>query len=56
MIYIAFIFLIYCFFKEFYYGLFEIHSKQNKKAGFFIIFLSFLGFILPSITIILNYQ
>ena len=49
-----FILLLACI-KSYYYGMFEIKEKENKTGGIAIIFLSILGFIFPSILLILLY-
>ena len=49
-----FILLLACI-KSYYYGMFEIKEKENKTGGIAIIFLAILGFIFPSILLILLY-
>ena len=55
MSYIAIIFLIFCFLKCFYYGLYEMREKTNKPGGFACILLSILGLIFPSIILLKLY-
>lgn len=55
MIFIFYIFLLFCFLKGFYYGLFEIKNQKNKKAGIIVIFLALVGIIMPSISLYLSY-
>lgn len=55
MLILFYIFLFFCFLKGFYYGLFEIKNKNNKKSGVLVIILSFIGFILPAISIYISY-
>lgn len=49
-----FILLIACI-KSYYYGMFEIKEKENKSGGIAIIFLAILGFIFPTILLVLLY-
>lgn len=55
MLYISLIFLVFCFLKSIYYGIYEFKSQQNKKAGIFITILSLIGLILPTITLFISY-
>jgi hypothetical protein len=45
-------FLIYCFFKAWYYGLYELKENKNKPAAISIFFMACCGLIFPSIVII----
>lgn len=45
-------FLIYAFFKGMFYGYFEITEKENKSGGIIVIFLSIIGLIFPSISLL----
>lgn len=42
MPYITIFLLILCFFKTWYYGIYEIHEKQNKPGGIAVLFLAIL--------------
>lgn len=42
MPYLALFLIIYCFFKTFYYGIYEIKQKQNKPGGMAVCFLAIL--------------
>ncbi len=55
MVFFGYAFIIFCFFKTFYYGLFELKTQNNKKAGIIFIFLSFLSLIFSAISLILSY-
>lgn len=55
MLSIFYIFIFFCFLKGFYYGLFELKNQKNKKSGVLVIILSFIGLILPAISIYLSY-
>lgn len=39
---LAIIFLIYCFLKTFYYGIFELKTKKNKPGGIVVCIYSIL--------------
>lgn len=51
---IGLLFLLYCFLKFFFYGIFEINEMNNKVGGVTICILSILSFIFSS-TIILYF-
>ncbi len=42
MAYFTLIILVLCFFKGFYYGLYEIKQKQNKPGGIVVCLLAIL--------------
>jgi hypothetical protein len=54
MPYIALLFLLYCFLKSIYYGIYEIQN-ENKKAGKIFCLLTILAFIFPVTMLIFYY-
>ncbi len=42
MVYLALFLLIICFFKTFYYGVYEFKEKQNKSGGISVCLLALL--------------
>lgn len=48
---VIFFISIFVFIETFFYGLFEIKKNPKKKVGIFIVFLSFICLIIPSIII-----
>lgn len=55
MKYISILFLIYCFLKVFYYGIFELKYKKNKSGGIAVIIIAITGLILPISILLLFY-
>lgn len=55
MIFISYLFLIFCFLKGLYYGIFEFKNQKNKKASILVFILSFIALILPSISLYISY-
>lgn len=47
MSYLGLILLIFCFFKTFYYGIYEINQKQNKSGGIAVCLLAILRTYFP---------
>lgn len=52
---LAILLLLFCFIKSIYYSIFEIKEKQNKFAGITVMFLAFIGLILPLSLLIIIY-
>ena len=55
MKYITLLFIIYCFFKTVYYGIFEYNNKKNKSGGIAIIIIAIIGLIFPTSVLLLFY-
>ena len=54
MKFIALVFLIFCFLKSFYYGIYEIKNNNSTSGKIFCI-LSVLALIFPTVMLILFY-
>ena len=54
MKYLIIIYLIFVFFKTWYYGIFEMKENKNKTAAIAIFALAICGLIFPIIVLILS--
>ena len=48
------LYLIFIFFKTWFYGIFEMKENNNKTAAIAIFALTICGFVFPTIILILN--
>ena len=55
MFLIGLIFLLYCFLKFFFYGIYELKELNNKNGGYTICMLATISFIFSSYIIIKFY-
>lgn len=55
MFIVGLIFLLYCFLKFFFYGIYELKELQNKTGGYIICILATISFIFSSFIIIYFY-
>lgn len=46
------LFILYCFIKLFFYGIYEIEEKKNTAGGMTICILAVFSLIFPSIVIL----
>lgn len=51
MFILSIIFLLFCSFKTFFYGIYELKENKNKPGGIAVITLSIIGFVLNTILI-----
>ena len=54
MKYLIILYLIFIFFKTWYYGIFEMKENKNKTAATAIFILAICGLIFPIVVLILD--
>lgn len=55
MLFLSYLFLVFCFLKGIFYGIYEIKESNNKLGGIIFIFICLIGLILPVISLMINY-